>query len=83
MMTTRLSSPSASFLRSSAYSLASSGLWMEQGPTITTTLSECPERMSATAVRAAEMVCLDEDERGTSDRRRAGWMRGSICRWGA
>lgn len=44
---------------------------------MTTTLSEAPERTSATAIRAAEMVFLETQERGSSERRRAGEARGS------
>jgi hypothetical protein len=46
---------------------------------MTTILSEAPDRTSATAIRAAEMVFLEVQERGSSERRRAGEARGSSC----
>ena len=58
-----------------AYSFASSGLWIEQGPTITTILSDWPESTSAVAWRAAAIVSFDCQVSGTSARRTASAFR--------
>ena len=79
MITTSSGRLSASFLKSAAYSRASAGLWMEQGPTMTTILSEVPARTSATAVRAVEMTSLLFQERGSSARRTA--SEGQLAGW--
>lgn len=80
MITTRLGRFLDSSRRRAAYSFASAGLWMEHGPTMTTILSLVPERTSETAIREAEMTFFEFQLRGTSERRRAGEARGSICR---
>lgn len=65
-------------MSSAAYSLASSGLWIEHGPTITTSLSDFPESTSATSARADLITCFARSDRGTSDRSSAGERSGSI-----
>lgn len=47
-----------------------------------TILSLSPRRTEAIWARERAMVRLEESERGSSDLRRAGWMRGSICERG-
>lgn len=59
-------------LSSSAYSRASSLLWIEHGPTMTTSRSLTPASTSATSARAWEMHDFDRAERGISERRSAG-----------
>lgn len=63
--------------RREAYSRARVGEWMEQGPTMTRTRSSWPERIRAAPYLAEAIVCWELIETGSSERRRAGWIRGS------
>ena len=77
IMISRPSHLGMSALRSLAYSIACSGLWIEHGPTTTITRSSSPARMRDAVKRARAMVCWAKGLERISCRMRAGWISGS------